>query len=430
MRKCILIAYSFPPRISSGTRRIVSFVKYLTYYGWKPIVLTLKEPYYTIAASEDLIDVPEDINVIRTSACMIKSGEAGQHRHLDAKKLISTQVVKSILKGISIPDSAIGWLPFAVRDGLRILKEENCRVIFTSGPRFSTHLIGLVLKHLTHLAWVADFRDPWTKNPLYSNNSYLNKKIQQGMEEAVIRLADKVTATCPTVLSDFRQRYPTMPSRKFVWLSNGFDSSLPKADLSIKSKKLIFTYTGKFYPDSYGRKPDTFLRALANVLMSHPQMRPNILVRFVGELPDYVDQMITELRLQDVVTQIAFVSHRDAIKYQLSSSVLLLITGSDAETEQWAIPAKVYEYICAGRPILALTYPSSIVGDIILKTRTGVVVSENNLQEIENAIKHFYDEYIIGYLDYYPEKREVEKYDYKLLTSKLASIFNETCEMG
>jgi hypothetical protein len=147
MKKVLVIAYSFPPVKNAGAARSAEFVGQLTNYGWEPLVLT-----HTVHAdiNKDIaMQVPEDIDVIRTSAW--------EPENLPG----ILQPIGKALSSMLIPDAERLWELFSVHKAVRMAKYAGVDMIYTVSPPSSSHLIGLRLKKkYPGVPWVADVCDP------------------------------------------------------------------------------------------------------------------------------------------------------------------------------------------------------------------------------------------------------------------------------
>lgn len=149
-KRVLLIAYHFPPiRISSGIQRTLKFATYLQAFGWKPTVLTVHPRAYETVSDDQLSEVPGDIVVQRAFAMDTARHLAVRGRYMGS---------------LALPDRWISWLPAAVWDGLRLIREQRPAVIWSTFPIATAHLIGGVLHWATGLPWIADFRDSMTED--------------------------------------------------------------------------------------------------------------------------------------------------------------------------------------------------------------------------------------------------------------------------
>ena len=420
-----MISYLFSP-LDCGVGRQIKFAKYLPSFGWLPVVLTVKKSYLRPKYDPSrLEEIPKSVKIYRTFS-------------FESPPL--QQRVPAILnkfginpKWLLVPDKFIGWLPFAVHRGLEILREEKVDVIFSTSLPNTCHLVALKLKRKTGLPWVADFRDPWTQNPYLTYPKPI-LKIEEPMEEAVIRNADKVTTTNPFFAKGFIRKYSEEPKEKFVTIQHGFDpDDLQKLETTVEPK-FVMTYTGSLYGL---RKPDAFLKAVSELLSEDRGLKDKLKIRFVGSVGRRIKDVVLRYGLGDTVEICGRVSHKRALEYLLNSSIILLITGiyrrkttKDPLGRVFdELPGKLPEYIAIGRPVLALAVSGGSVARVIESTGTGIVVHPRDEQGIKKAVRYFYGLHQQGNLKIEPNVEEIEKYDIRTSTKRLSKVFNEVVKV-
>ena len=157
-KRVLFLTYNFPPMGGGGVQRSVKFVKYLPQFGWVPTVLAADDPYYWARDETLLGDVPPGIIIKRLSPTR-------PHILYRFLSLFTTETnVRRIVDGVLIPDDRILWALRAALAARALIREHAIRVIYTTSPPHSTQIAGLILKRMTGLPWVADFRDPWTRD--------------------------------------------------------------------------------------------------------------------------------------------------------------------------------------------------------------------------------------------------------------------------
>jgi len=437
MKKVLIITYLFPPLGGVGVQRTIKFVKYLPNYGWQPIVLTVKKPEYWIEDPSLETEIPKTAKVYRTASFELEK------LHNIIKNLLETlsaKIEKFLFKKINlinaidwrlkkffstinswlfIPDRKIGWLPFAMLRGWWIIKKEKIDVIFTTSPPNSVHLIGYLLKKLTGKPLVVDFRDPWTQGIYWNPVTEIHKKIEEFMENAILRSADKVISVLGDIGNDLMTKYSLLDSkRKFITIPNGFDPDDFKVNVNPKNSKFTITYTGVFY----GRQtPLYFLNALRELIDERKEIEKEIQVIFVGKLSNFYKDKIKQLSLNKIVKYVGYVPHQKSIEFILNSDVLLLIIGSGEGSDR-IYTGKIFEYLAANKPILALI-PEGAAANLIALTKSGVVVPPENVGSIKQAIYNLYLRHKVGDLKVDSDRSLIQKYDRKKLTKDLADVF-------
>jgi glycosyltransferase involved in cell wall biosynthesis len=447
MKNVLLVSFHFPPDAAVGGFRAQKFAKYLPQHGWTPHVLTVKERHYSALDRGRIADVV-GVSIHRTgmlpsplaglvgarNALLRVSGRAGAlERRAEANARMTFEqrdrievtmagrLRRLVLSLGRMPDDQIGWLVPAVSKGLRICREAPIHAIVTSGPPQTGHLIGLWLKRFTGLRWIADFRDPWIGNPgkPHTFRSRMSDRLEKRMESSVVRSADRIVLLTDSAHASLARRYPGEPATKFVTILNGFDaddfSSLPPI-----APELAFTvaHVGSLY---FHRSPVAFLTAIAN-LVEHGKIPPSdIQVVFAGEVADGHDVAgwAAAGLLAGVIRIIGPVGHREALAWMRRADLLCLF----AQGQREQIPAKVFEYLAAGAPILAITGEGS-TGNLV--SRAGGAVVPDESWAIEDAIYQQYLKYQAGARpasqDLPWAREEIRPYDRRHLAGQMAAL--------
>ncbi|MFN0159103.1 MAG: glycosyltransferase family 4 protein [Bacteroidota bacterium] len=418
-KRVLVIAYYFPPMGLSGVQRTLKFVKYLPQFGWQPTVLTVDEVGY-YAQDDTLLSELEsrDIRVVRTPG-------AGPGRFFANKEVVKlpSERTRKWLSRVSdtffIPDNKIGWKRAAIEKAIALHRETPFDLIFSTAPPFTSFLIGAELKERFNKPLVFDYRDPWVDYPFKFYPTPLHKIKHQTLERRALKASSHVVTTNRRVKELLINRYPFLTYHDIDIITQGFDpEDFPEGRTTPeKHEKMRLTYAGIFWED---RVPDYFLQGLHDLLQEQPALRTKIEALFVGHFREENMKTVERLGLQDVVRVVNYVPHRECIQFLLSSDVLWMIAGDDLGS-----PGKVYEYIGAGRPILACV-PDGFMRSTILEAG-GTVVEPTDTNGIKTAILAFYNQFEKKQLKG-PAPDVVEKYNRVSLTGTLAKVFNEIFE--
>ena len=341
-RRVLLIAYHYPPvKVSSGIQRTLKFSAYLRENGWEPMVLTISPRAYEQVSDEQMAEIPAGMELARAFGL-------DTARHL---------AIGDRYPGwLAQPDRWVSWLPAAVWRGTAMIRRFRPSIIMSTYPIATAHLIGLSLKRLSGLPWVADFRDSMTE-PGYPRDP-ATWRIHRRLEQAIIRHCDRAVFTTEGTLQMYAERYPEKPASNWSVIENGFDEeNFRDAESGFKSSllgqpgQLTLIHSGVLYPQERDPKPFfAALRALKEAgKISAGQLQ--IVLRATGS-DDLYRPLLSDLGLADIVKLAPTVSYRDALREMLQADGLLLFQAGMCNHQ---IPAKLYEYLRAGRPIFALT---------------------------------------------------------------------------
>ena len=412
MKNLLMIAFHFPPMAGSGYLRTLKFCSYLPQGHWTPHVLTVKESAYHTRDMSMVAQIPSATSVTRTISLNTRT-----HLSIRGK-------YPSIL---TIPDPCVGWLPFAVLSGTRVIRRERIRALYSTSPIPTAHLIGLVLKRLTRLPWIADFRDPWVETETSEHRGRLQTTMDRRLERIVVRNADRVVATTESLRQQIAERHKDLDPDRFVTIHNGYDHSdfeqLPSRQ---PEPGRPFTLLHAGMVNGTYRNPEPLVLALKSLLEEGKIRRGDIVLRFLGS-EKYLrgERFQSTLRahgLEDMVEITGHVGYEQCLRELACSQVLLLLQGgSDTRT---LIPAKAFEYLRIGRPILALTLEGE-TASLVRRFHAGLVVPPDDATAAKNAIFELYSRHKNGDLQVSIDEDQLREYSREALTRKLVHTLNE-----
>lgn len=406
MKKALVIAYHFPPLGGGGVFRTLKFTKYLPRFGFEPYVLTVKNAMYQTKDPTLLNDIPPEVKISRTLSI--------EHRLF----LKPFYALKTDPKWVFVPDINIGWLPFAVRRGRKIIQKESIDVIYVTAPINTGLLVGYLLKKKTGKPLVIDFRDPWTDNPFVRYPTRLHEYIEEKMEEEIVTNADYVIVAGDPIKKSFMQKYPFLKSRMEV-ITNGYDpDDFKNLKTYEQTNKFRITYTGSLYRV---RNANSFLLALKKLAEEKVHLREKLEVIFVGNFNKETPLLVKKLGLEDVVKLARYISHKECIEVMLNSDILLLLITEKGPQKEWTLTGKLFEYLASRRPILAVAPENGEAAEIIKSMKAGVIIPPNDIELIGKTIFSFYEMWNQG--KSVEMTGDIHKYNRVFLTQRLAQIF-------
>ncbi|MCC6531361.1 MAG: glycosyltransferase [Burkholderiales bacterium] len=343
VKRVLLVAFQFPPMSgTSGVQRTLRFAQHLPRFGWEPIVLTAHPRAYPEVSADQLADVPAHVPVKRAFAL-----DSATHLALAGR----------YPKIIAMPDRWISWWCGAVPSGLGLIRKYRPQAIWSTYPIATAHVVAMTLSRLCALPWIADFRDSMTEAE-YPRDPATRKWFQR-IERKTVEHCTKAVFTTPGAIRMYSSRYPAIPSDRFALIENGYDEASfagteprPRSE-QVRRARLKLVHSGVIYPTE--RDPTQFFAALAE-LRDRGRIGAHS-VRIVLRAPGhetYLNGLIAEQRVADLVEIAPAVAYRDALGEMQDADGLLVLQGADCNHQ---IPAKVYEYLRAGRPILGLADP-------------------------------------------------------------------------
>ena len=422
-KKVLILAYYFPPLGMGGVQRITKFVKYIPLFGWKPYVLTVKEVEYLAKDPSLLKDALSQAEIIRTGSFdplrvwfILKNIFK---KRKDKDKPIKAHLIRTFrrLSWLFFPDNKVGWIPLALMKGLSLCRREKIDLIFSSSPPPSLHLTGYLLKVLTGIPWIADFRDPWSGYKLESFPTPLHLFLKKRMERLIVNNADRVSTANPAITKELETRYPH--SRKICLIDQGYDEEDFGTSQSFSSEVFTIGYLGTLGPDC---DPEPFFAALGELI--NQKMIPKEKVKFVHVgLPVGIDleDLVEKYKLKEVVQQKGYLSHGEALSQMGKVSLLLLVTTD----HPGVFPAKIFEYLRLKKPILGLVPPKSEIAKFLTEMNVGEVVSLEDKKKIKETLFFYFSNYHMEKLTLNVGEDKIKKFERKSLTLKLASLFDE-----
>ncbi len=411
MRKVLVIACYFPPQGGAGVQRTLKFVKYLPQFGWQPVILTAR-PTGRLQDASLLAEVPKDVAVYHTPILRLPSHLPWRLRQL-------------ITRWLLLVDEQLGWLPFVVPAGRRIIKEQNIAALYTTSAPYTDHLIGLRLKRQTGLPWFADFRDPWADNFAATYATAWHHHRIHNLERQVFSSAERIGVTSQRQREFYGDKYGDAVKAKVIALTNGYDADdfqmpLPRCSNN-RAPYLTLAYAGSLYGKQ--QTAQYFLQGLRRALDTGAIPASRIQTYLVGNISHQTMQLIEQLELSHVVVPTGYKSHQESIRYLLAADALLLILGPGPHSEL-VIPGKVFEYLAAQRPILALIPPGA-TADLLTDFGNHLIVAPENIAGIAESLKQLYEAWEAQTLrvPFQPEK--LQAYERRTLTAVLARALDE-----
>jgi glycosyltransferase involved in cell wall biosynthesis len=432
LRKLLIISFYFPPVNNPGALRIGKFAKYLPEFGWEPVVLTVDK----IAGSSETLPLEMDeASVLRTTyfdprkLLSRKPGSStvdSPQTSVRSKRWSETALrILRLLQPIyasSLIDKLLcdpwGWYPCAVRKGTEVLAKENIDVIFSTYNPSLPHLVASQLHRKTGIPWVAEFRDLWALNP-YARKTQPFQLLDEQWERRTMSGCDLLI----TISEPLARDLAAFHSKKTVIIPNGFDEDDYGEAFPLTSKFTI-TYTGRIYSEK--RDPTPLFKALAELRHEGMVSPDDVEVRFFGKYLKETPSLLAEAYgIQDFVKTYDIVPFKESIRRQKESTVLLLLEWDDPRGAG-TYTAKVFEYLGAGRPILATAVKGGGIDKLLQESGSGMVA--NRVDEIKEILATWLGEFkqsgnVQSY--YHPDSEVIQRYSRKEETKKLAEVLNE-----
>lgn len=422
MEKVLILTYYWPPAGGPGVQRWLKFAKYLPENGYEPVVLTVDpdKAEYPIRDESLMRDVSPHLQVFRTNCAGLydyykkftKAKTAPYSGFANEGNPNLKQKIARFVRGnFFLPDARRGWNKYAYACACELVAKYDIKMVITTGPPMSTHLVGQRLKRHLGLYWLADFRDPWT-DIFYYDKMYpvsLARRIDRNYERNVLLQADKVVTVSPYLRRQLMAKSPLIPESRIAVVTNGYDAE-DFAEEVPKEKLFTITYTGTL-------TVDYTLDALIGALKALRQTC-DFRLRFVGKVDPDVSRMLV-VELGDRVEICPFVPHAEAIRHMKASSLLLLVI-PNTPGNQGNLTGKLFEYVGSHTPVLCLGPTDGDAAAIIADAHAGRTFDYRD----ERGIAAYIEERMTLASLRDEHSSLIDKYSRRTLTRKLARLLS------
>jgi glycosyltransferase involved in cell wall biosynthesis len=380
-RRILIVSYLFPPNGGIAVQRALSFAKYLPPLGWDVHVLKGRNASGPVQDPGLCRHIPPQVRVhdaftpeipFQFRHCLWKILSRSRNgvsspppRNFPASTSAGApSLAARFARRILCPEPEILWTPFAFRKACGIVQREKIGTVLVTVPPFSILTVGAAIKkRFPNVRLISDFRDEWLGFYLrdfeYQNSDYTRRRAE-AIERESVEASDLVLSVTQTSLETIRARYPEQPERKFACLPNGYDPEvfagfLPRPH---EGSDIVVTHVGTVYKTA---SPKYYLDALDTLPVA---IRGRFETRFVGRIAE--DQRALLEGRKSRIKVMGFMRQELALR-QIEETDFLLLT----MTNEISLPGKLFEYLAAGKRILALAAPDSEVARILAETRAG-----------------------------------------------------------
>jgi len=425
MKKALIITYYWPPAGGSGVQRWLKFVKYFRDFGIEPVVYTVENPNYPIVDKSLSKDIPEGMEILKQPIwepnnlfAFFGKNKTESAGFLNPNPTLFGKILQYIRANYFIPDARKFWVKPSTSYLKKYLKTNKIDVVITTGPPHSMHLIGLNLKKELNIKWLADFRDPWTEIDYFQQLPLTKKAIEKHhyFEKEVLKNADAVLVVGKTMQENFSPY-----NSNVITVTNGFDEVLTNENIALDSKFTI-THIGLMNAD---RNPKILWEVLSEIVSENKEFEADFELKLIGKADASVIADVSTFRLSNNVQVIDYVTHDIVVEFQQKSQVLLLIV-NNVPSAKGIITGKIFEYLMAKRPILAIAPINGDLAEIIKETNSGVVVDFDDKSPLKIAILDLYLKFKQGNL--IVESKNITQFRRKELTRKVSELIYRITE--
>ena len=425
-KKVLIVCYYWPPAGGPGVQRWLKFVKYLPDFNIEPIVYVPEGANYPLIDTQLEQEVDSSITILKhkiKEPYGLAKKLAGKRAQTMSSGMIPQvrnqskwdKILLWIRGNMFIPDARIGWVKPSVAYLTDYLKQHpDIETVITTGPPHSVHLIGLALKKKLPIKWFADFRDPWTTIGYHKELKLSDqaKEKHLALEHEVLNTADHLIVTSKTT----RKEFETKTHKPIAIITNGYDvAHLGKIPLD---EKFTVAHIGSFLSN---RNPRVLWKAISELRRENPAFKAAFELKLIGKISEDILNTLAEFKLLECTDNRGYVENQEALRQMRASQVLLLVE-IDSDDTRAIIPGKLFEYMAAERPILAIGPEESDFFEIIQQTNVG----RNALYSEKDKIS----EILLQYFELYQKQQlqvhamGLQYFGRKRLTERLVSVLN------
>ncbi len=437
----LVVSYYFPPNAAVGGRRVARFCKYLPDFGIRPIVLTIDEEScgaadFSLPSSAQLqierarprTTLLERYNRWADLRGVVHSPNNGSSRLRFAVLKHVSSLRNHVLALLQFPDRQRGWYGPAIKAANRITSNFQIDVVLSSGPPWTGHKVAYSISRQRNIPWIADFRDSWTSDP-WSNYIYGPKgapawrvRLDRRTEYRWLRHARIIVCTTNQHRECLLRSNPDLDPSRVVIIPNGFEYRPDSLRSPAGSGPRRFLHAGNLYAE---RRIGTFCRALES-LVRRGRLSPDMAsITLIGDVDRDIERdardSAPDLFASGMITLQPRIDWEKAQQATREADVLLIFQGHHPT----AIPAKFYEYMQTGKPIVAIAGRGAL-RDIVLQTGSGFVADPDDQTEIESVLEQS--------LQAEPRRpdevqRIAEQFDFRKLTANLAQSIRDAVKL-
>lgn len=406
----LIIAFHFPPQAgSSGQLRSLKYCRYLPEFGWQPAMLTPNPRAYDAIDEKGLGSIPKGVPVIRSFA-------------LDTKKHMG--IGGRYLRYLALPDRWVSWVFGGIPAGLRAVRDHQIKIVYSTFPIMSAAVIGLGLRRLTGLPWVLDLRDPMKQDD-YPHDP-LVRRVWGSIERACMRRVSRVIFTAEATRQMYLRRYSEFLTPKMcILIPNGYDEedfrslSIPAPGPVPANRPVRLVHSGLVYPVERDPRPMFSAVSRLKKMGRLSASKVQIVFRAPGSEELY-NKLLTEKGIEDLIILKPHLPYQQALQECADTDGLLLFQAANCDIQ---VPAKAYEYLRIGKPILALTTHTGDTAALLREVGGATIVNLASEDEIYEGLSAFVEALRSG-THPLPNKDKIRCYTRQAQAGQLAKVLD------
>jgi glycosyltransferase involved in cell wall biosynthesis len=412
--RVLLVTMYFPPAGGGGVQRSLKLAQYLPALGVETHVLAPEDPKWVHRDPELRVPTQAWIHRVRYVGPRARkpAEELSESQGLE-RALVQAQVTA---RRLLVPDASVTWNLTAIPAAIRIARREEIHVVITTSPPGSVHFVGAAVEAATRARWLADLRDPLVANQHRRSDTTAARARQSANEQVaklVARRADAVSCVSAAIAEEMRG----LDARGVVRVvANGCDFDDFDGLEYTPAQRFRITHAGSFF----GRRdPRPFLQAFKDSGIDG-------VARFVGDFRSSDRDWAEALGLGDRLQLVPYAPRAESLRLQRDSEALLLLVPDADGRGKGVLSGKVFEYLAAGRPILAVVPPDGAAAELLRETRAGMVVAPDDVEGMRVALQVLHSRFVDGGLhDTELSKAARDRLSRRTRVEELAALLTE-----
>jgi len=455
MKNVLFVSYYFPPIGGAGVQRAAKFVKYLPQFGWRPIVLTTMARDY-VQHREFQFDesLSDDVKNCDCEVHRLRDPEPRALRAL-LEKFRVFRLFWFVFYAL-FWEREFFWALAAIPRALRLARTRKASVVYTNSAPYSLILLGFAIKRMTGLPWVADLRDLWTQDGLGVWPSRWHYRLTARVERALLRRADVVIGNTRLAAERLRALLGPTHEKRVIHIPNGYDPDdlpVPERKTSSPDAPLLIAHVGTLHAprasksgsglaararralrgagyrpfalDPTMRTPMNLLKAIQILRARQPELRGKVRLLFVGYLQRAWRERIREMALGDVVEIAGYLPHGRAVRRSAEADALFCVQVGfrDAGKRVPYVPAKLYEYLATGKPILAPVAEGD-TKEVLRESGLGFFADPRDPEDIARVLMRLCEQHNTSGIAVKPNWDFIRRFERRELTRRLAAVLD------
>jgi glycosyltransferase involved in cell wall biosynthesis len=424
-RAVLIVVHDYPPIRSAGTERVLKFSQYLPEFGYRPVILTTaRYGGYPDDRERRVYRANDLVHILFSPLRRGRAAGIAAEDQVRVATVTSSSLLGRLRDRAMVPDTKIGWRPPATRLGRSLIAQARPDLLFSSSPPETAHLIAGSLARATGVPWVADLRDGWMFEPPVPQlrQGRLRRTVEARMECTMARRAAAVVTVTDPISDDLRLRYAGLV-RRVETISNGYDAldfaSIRRARAD--DGRFRLTHTGAFSGSSQGRSAHSLFVALRRIL--DEDSRTPLRLELVGPVTEAERGLAEAHGIARLVEFVPPVPRREAYQRQVDADALLLVTAPGVRS---VATSKLYDYIGAGKPVLALA-EGNAAAETVERFDLGLTVAPDDPAAIAGALRELMRRKAAGH-EWTGFAKARGHFERRSLTARLAALFDEVLE--